>query len=216
MLDISPTTPLGGLASKWGGFRLFKTMLYNYPMSKYSVILILGPAGAGETTISKMLAQKFYRSVFIETDKLRHMVKNGHQEPWIKAGQKELFLSTKNVASLANNFIKDKFNVIIEDVVTSKERLDMYLKLLKNNKVKIILLLPSKNVLKLRDKSRIKEDRMGKRALQLYDMFTKRLNEEKRWNVLDTSNEKPKTTLKRILRVINKQLKQNLEARPPS
>ena len=182
-------------------------------MSRYLVILILCPAGAGKTTVSKLLTNKFYRSVFIETDKLRHMVKNGHHEPWIKAGQKELFLSTKNAVSLANNFVKDKFNVIIEDVVTSKGRLDMYLKLLKSDKVKVILLLPSKSTLKLRDKLIIKENRMGKRALQLHDMFTKRLSGEKRWHVFDTSNEKPKATLERIWEII---IKKNLEALPPS
>jgi adenylate kinase family enzyme len=167
-------------------------------MSKNSVILILGPAGAGKSTICKELAKKFKRSVVIETDKLRDMVKMSHVKPWEKGGEAELLLATKNTSVLAKNFLKSKYIVIIEDVVIKKSRLDLYLKELKSAKVKIILLLPSKNTLKHRDGLRSKEFQLGKRALDLHDMFTERLNKEKRWSVLDTSNETVLMTTKRI------------------
>jgi 2-phosphoglycerate kinase len=171
-------------------------------MKKYFIILIIGPAGAGKSTVSKMLATKFKQSVFIEVDKLRHMVKSGHIAPWLKEGKKELTLSTKNAVSLAQNFIKEKYDVIIEDVVMEGPRLNMYLKLSKKSKVNIILLLPSRNTIKYRDKLRKKEYQMGKRALSLHDMYTKKLNEEKRWHVLDTSNENPEVTTKRICKLL--------------
>jgi hypothetical protein len=113
-------------------------------------------------------------------------------------GEVELLLATKNTSVLAKNFLKSKYIVIIEDVVIKKSRLDLYLKELKSAKVKIILLLPSKNTLKHRDGLRSKEFQLGKRALDLHDMFTERLNKEKRWSVLDTSNETVLMTTKRI------------------
>ena len=166
------------------------------------IILILGPSGAGKSTISKALANKFKRSAYIEIDNVRGMVKKGHLKPWVKGGDKELILGTYNAAALAKNFIQYDYNVIIEDVVSSKLRLDMYHKLLKGYKLKIFLLLPSRKVLAHRDSLRPKECQLGKRSLDLHDAFTQRITEENRWQVLDTSHETHEASVKRIYKLI--------------
>lgn len=171
-------------------------------MKKNLIILILGPSGAGKSTVCKELVKKFNRSAYIEIDQVRCMVKMGHLKPWVRGGQKELLLSTHNSVALAKNFIQNKYNVVIEDVAVEKKQLDLYLKLLKEYAVKIFLLLPDKKVLAHRDGLRPKECQLKQRALDLHDKFSKRIKGEKRWTVLDTSNETGAETMERIYKLI--------------
>lgn len=171
-------------------------------MKKDLIILILGPSGAGKSTVSKALAQKFKRSAYIEIDNIRGMVKRGHLKPWVKGGDKELILSTYNAAAMAKNFIDFDYNVIIEDIASGKPRLDQYFKLFKGYTVKVFLLFPTKDVLAHRDSLRAKEYQLGKRSLALHDAYSKRILEEKRWTVLDTSHETHEMTTRRIYKLI--------------
>jgi len=44
---------------------------------KPNIYLICGPAGAGKSTIANMLVGEFEKSVLIEVDEIRHMIKRG-------------------------------------------------------------------------------------------------------------------------------------------
>tara|TARA_Y100000310_G_scaffold89035_1_gene86162 strand:+ start:1076 stop:1600 length:525 start_codon:yes stop_codon:yes gene_type:complete len=174
-------------------------------MKKTIVCIITGPCGAGKSTLARYLAKGTKRSVHIDVDHLRDMIKNGCANPTIYTGEskKQVDLATKNTCDLANNFLKNRFNVFIDDILERKQQVIDYTKGLKNYNLHIFLLLPNKEVLAKRDIGRNKENVMGKRALELHDIFTKRMPEE-RWHVLDTSNHSLEQTKKEIIKIIQK------------
>jgi guanylate kinase len=173
-------------------------------MRKPIVCIITGPCGAGKSTISKSLAKQIKKSAYIDVDILRdRMVRNGGVSPFFYKGEskKQIDLAIKNTSDLTNNFLKAGFNVFIDDVLERKQQVKNYLKNIKSPRVYVFLLLPNRDVLKKRDSKRKKEDIMGQRALDLHDIFTKRIPEEN-WHVLDTSNHITKETETEILKIL--------------
>ncbi|MFP4402372.1 MAG: AAA family ATPase [Candidatus Nanoarchaeia archaeon] len=171
-------------------------------MSK--VIIITGPPSSGKSTISHYLAKHIENCAYINVDSLRHMIQSGYVEPW-KNSQKALeqqTLGVKNCCSLTNNFIQSKFNVIIDDVIDSEELYNMYLQNINSQNIHIFLLLPNKDTLIQRDKSR-EEYAMNNRAEELYDSF-ERIKNNIDWVVIDNSNLSVEETANQILRKTNK------------
>lgn len=170
---------------------------------KAQIILIVGPAGAGKSTISNFLSRRFERSTVIPVDAIRDMVRMGNVRPFPKTteGDAQLILSVENACALANNFIRMGFTVIIDDVVSSKDRLDLYFKLLVEEPHPF-LLLPNREVVIERDLSRAAENQMKERAIELHDKFVERIKEETRWQVIDSSKLSPDETVGQIIELL--------------
>ena len=126
-----------------------------------NIILIIGPAGAGKSTVSEILSKHFEKSAVIDSDTVRNFIKNGYTRPFPKSpeGKRQLTLAVKNSCTLANSIFEAGFNVIIDDVVSTKERLDQYFDLLIQNP-KVFLLLPDTDTLSKRDLGRSQEAQM--------------------------------------------------------
>jgi 2-phosphoglycerate kinase len=169
------------------------------------ICIVTGPAGAGKSTITKELARKFTNSARIDVDYIREMIANGYAKPFRdnKKTRAQLLLSRKNACSLAKNFVESGFCVFIDDVISKKSSLDLYLKSLRDYRVLVFLLFCDKNILRKRDTARPREQAMGKRALQLHNHFSKRLD-EKRWFIVDTSKSTASETAKQIIGIIKK------------
>jgi len=169
------------------------------------ICLVTGPAGVGKSTITKELAKKFTNSARIDVDYVRQMIDNGYLKPFLdnKKTRDQLLLSRKNACSLAKNFVQSGFNVFIDDVISQESNLNYYLESLRDYKVLVFLLFCDKNVLSERDSARPEEQVMGKRALELHDHFSKRLN-EKRWFIIDSSKSSVAITAKQIISLIKK------------
>jgi len=169
-------------------------------MRKPYVCILTGPCGAGKSTIAKTLAESTKRGVYIDVDSFReNIVLNGVVSPVSYRGEskKQTDLFTKTASDMATNFLNAGFNVFIDDVLERKQQIVDYIKYLKPYKPELFLLLPNKKVLARRDKCRTNENQMGARALELHDIFTKRIPEEN-WHVLDTSGHSVKDTIKEI------------------
>jgi len=166
--------------------------------SKPLVVLITGPAGAGRSTTALALAKTIKKSALIETDHIRHMIKNGYIKPQIPEGQEQLAFGRKNVTILAKNFAEEGYNVVIADAVAGRKYIDIYHKSLKKYRFIIILLLPNKKVLWKRDSGRSVKARIGKRTLLMHDRFVEKMVKEKRWHVIDNSNMSTGKTVKKI------------------
>ena len=95
------------------------------------ICLITGPAGAGKSIIALLFAKTMKKSVVIETDHLRHMIKSGFVKPSHPEAHEQLVLGRKNATMLAKNFAEENYNVIIADCVAGKKYLDIYEKSLK-------------------------------------------------------------------------------------
>ncbi len=175
-----------------------KDVVIDHPI----ICLLIGPGGAGKTTVSALLAKKFSKCVVIEADELRHMVKKGLTDPFSREGQDQLVLSTKNSCLLAKSFADQNFNVIIDDCVAGKPRLDLYYKLLKRYHLVTILLLPNREAIRHRDSRRTGTARLGKKTLAIHDKFIQRIEQEKRWHVIDNSNHTPQTTMRAIYKLL--------------
>lgn len=166
------------------------------------ICIITGPCASGKSTIARTLAEEIKKSVYIDVDNIREMIKNGYANPFTYKGEskKQIQLGIKNTCQIANNFLKAGFNVFIDDVLEREGEIKIYEKFL-NKKPTIFLLLPCKKILKKRDKQRNKNQQMGKRALELHDILSK-VKEKREWYILDTTNQTINQTKKEILKLL--------------
>ncbi len=151
------------------------------------VCLITGPMGAGKSSTSKALAEKFEKGAYIKVDHVRKMIIGGYIDP----GEEDFYiqenLGTKNTCALASNFLEAGFNVFIDDVI-GKEKLQRFVEFFPNNKVKTFLLLPSSEAMLERFHGRGgATEALEKRTRYLHDQFTLEKNEVN-WKVIDSSN----------------------------
>jgi broad-specificity NMP kinase len=165
-----------------------------------NITILTGPPGAGKTTVNEILANKITKSAIVSCDTLRDFVKNGHAGPKHDEWEKQLDLGAKNAILLARNFYKSGFNVFMDDVLI-EERFYDYFDNLKDCNLKIFLLLPNKEIVAKRDLER-GEHAMKERAIYLYDKFVKFLEKEKRFFIIDSSNQ----TAEETANIIEKEL----------
>jgi adenylylsulfate kinase-like enzyme len=121
------------------------------------VFLVTGIPGAGKTTVSRALAERFSHAVAIESDWLQEIVISGglwpDEEPHDEA-ERQLTLKAKNTAMLADSYVDAGFTVVIDDVVPGAHRLDLYRGFLRARPAALAVLAPSLEVALQRDKHR--------------------------------------------------------------
>ena len=119
-----------------------------------SVLILNGPTGTGKNTIAEILSKKINRSVVIDVDSLRLMVKNPHKASWqSEEGKHQQLLGVSNACLLTKEFIKNDFSVIILDVL-SYETAKFYKDNLNEFEPKLVLLLPTWEEIVRRNKTR--------------------------------------------------------------
>lgn len=118
------------------------------------MLILNGPTGAGKNTVAEILSKKINRSVVIDVDLLRLMVKNPHKAPWQgEEGHRQQLLGVSNACLLAKEFLKNGFSVIILDVLFD-ETAKLYKGNLNEFEPKLVLILPSWGEIVRRNKTR--------------------------------------------------------------
>jgi guanylate kinase len=171
---------------------------------KAQIYILSGPPGAGKSTIGELLAKKVPNSAIVSTDSIRHLIKNGKAEKLGSNWEEQLKLGAENACILANNFVKNGFNVFLDDVVCEKTRMDTYIENLVDPV--FIALFPSRETVAKRDLER-GDLAMKERAMYLYDEIQDFLEKEKRFIVIDSTHETAEETMEKII----KELKIDLE-----
>ncbi len=121
-----------------------------------AIYIVSGIPGAGKTTVSRLLAERFERGVHIESDVLQKFIVRGglwpDGEPHDEA-IRQLQLRGRNVCMLADSFFDADFTPVIDDIVIGS-RLAEFQSNLRNRPLLFVLLTPAPDVVERRDSAR--------------------------------------------------------------
>lgn len=114
-------------------------------MTRAPVIVISGLPGAGKSTTSRTLAERFERAAHVEADRLQELIVSGGVWPDAEGisaeAQQQLDLRLRNACLLARSFTDDGFTTIIDDIVIG-DAVDSLPDLLGDDDFHFVMLLP--------------------------------------------------------------------------
>jgi hypothetical protein len=84
------------------------------------IFVISGSPGAGKSSVSRALVQRFPRGVHVPVDDLRELVVSGIAHPvpdWTDETTHQFRLARENAACIAKNYAREGFIVALDDVI---------------------------------------------------------------------------------------------------
>ncbi len=141
------------------------------------VIVITGAAGAGKSTVGRLIAERSDRSALIALDYLgwdifaRGGVPPDWDGPEPGRARRQILLGLRNAAALARNITAAGFDCVIEGVLESTEELDALLEALGSVEAYFVTLVPQLDELLKRDQERALDQQMGERSAELHTIL---------------------------------------------
>ena len=127
------------------------------------MLLVNGPPGAGKTSLTLAVAERYDRMLRIEVDTLRQWVCAGYRHPWAGDAQwdEQRLLATRNASAVTRETIAARYAVVIDDVAFADD-LDAYRDALDgiDALVQVVTLLPDVDTTLARDAGRNDADRV--------------------------------------------------------
>lgn len=127
------------------------------------MLLINGPPGAGKTSLTLAVAERYDRMLRIEVDTLRQWVCAGYRHPWAGDAQwdEQRLLATRNAAAVTRETIAARYAVVIDDVAFADD-LAAYRDSLEgiDALVQVVTLLPDVETTLARDAGRNEPERV--------------------------------------------------------
>src|SRR5688572_21708279 len=164
------------------------------------VWLITGIPGAGKSTVSRMLAQRFPRGVHIAGDDLGAMVVAGAVWPGGEPQEestRQMNLVVRHQCLLARSFAAAGFVPALDYVVVARDRLGRYRSALRTLNLHFVVLHPGKETALTRDRHR-PEKTVAAPWTHLEDIMVRELTGIGLW--VDSRHQTPDETVDHVLR----------------
>jgi adenylate kinase family enzyme len=164
-----------------------------------AIFLINGTQGAGKSTVSRLLAGRFDRSVCIDADDLLKLVVSGAaplEPPLSLEAERQLRLRARVASQLADTFFEAEFTVVIAEILAGRH--DHFRSDIKNRPLLLINLAPSLDVVRRRNEER----RPHKNVFEPWSPILDRAIRETMGGIglwLDNSDQTPEETVDQIL-----------------
>jgi predicted kinase len=125
-------------------------------------VIVTGMPGAGKSTVSTLAGRLLPRAARVKGDDVNEMILSGRvrfdAEPAAEAARQGE-LTTRNLCSLAANFVDFGFTVFMDTVVPGRAKLDRLLGLLAPRPVRLVILAPGADVCRHRNATRRPSER---------------------------------------------------------
>lgn len=127
------------------------------------ILLVSGPPGAGKTSVTLAVAERYDRMLRVEADTLREWVCAGYRHPWAGDAQaaEQRLLAIRNASAVARESIAARYAVVIDDAAFADD-LDAYRDALAgvDALVQAVTLLPGLDATLARDAGRTDPERV--------------------------------------------------------
>lgn len=168
------------------------------------IIFITGMAGAGKSTVGRLVAKHFPKSLFIQVDEIREKMVSGYARPEDGVFTEEVMMQFQMARStaiyMAQLYANQGVDVVIDDVCVPSNFVEQYAELFEIPEVQRVLLYPKADSLI----ERIKQRGGPMEHIQYVPMIYNFLESMPKdgWIVLDSSDWTVEQTVKEVLRNI--------------
>lgn len=173
------------------------------------IFVITGTPGAGKTTVSTALMQRFAFGIHIPCDDLRHWVVSGIALPflpWTAETERQFRLSRRTAVDMAIRYAEAGFTVAIDNVILEPDYAEQFAPYLARHKVFKVLLAPSLEVALERNATRTNKDfetsLLITRSRKMHAKLLAANRPQDGWQVIDSSGQRVAETVDAILRLL--------------
>jgi adenylate kinase family enzyme len=170
------------------------------------VVLIVGPAGAGKSTLAENLSRKLHPSVNLKVDEFKDFIVNKFIYGPSEEGAKQWAILGDNIGMVAKNFHQAGYNVIISGFMRDPALENMMKHLSFSHK---ILLLPDLNEAESRDATRPKGRQLGPEGIKEHYEYYQSSDKYKDFTKVDSTSLAAEETAEEVLKILEESAAQS-------